>query len=560
MLKKINFFLILIVLTIASCSGNNAPDSLSQPDGSGKSFGKFSVSPPPDTLDGGQVTKVTISISGALIVTPITQDLVYNTTSGKWEGTISGIPVGVDRVFTADAYDNTNTRIFTGETGGVTVSPGSNVIVAIILQPVAPPVNYENHVPVINSIAYFKQILFPNEQMMFYVNATDNDGDAISYSWSATGGTFSNSDSASTIYTAPAMSGTYDIVITVADTNGQSNSHTVTIEVNNAPTITSVTADTNPVLAGKTASLTVVASDPEGDTLSYLWASKDGSFDNLVGTTVNWTAPGIAGTYPVIVTVTDEHGFETTASIDIVVEYETSGAVVSAGFNTWPQVRSIIASNPQLKTGSLTTALTTQVSDVDGDTLQYTWTSGCPGTFTDSTQPNTEFTADSGLPQGEFCELMLTAEDGEGGEAQGIINIAHKDVEYIQAIEIIEDAGTTVSGGNFNILFSNLPTNLGPLKYLLTVKLQGDYDQTNEYAAITVGSSSFGNYYAPASNSFLSMAQRTSSPSTALQDIDVTNRISGDELRIYFDSSSEVNYVYGDYIGYAEATLKIIKE
>ena len=49
------------------------------------------------------------------------------------------------------------------------------------------------------------------------VVATDSNGDPLAYSWTATDGTFSVTDAASTVWTAPAVDGSYDITIEVSD-------------------------------------------------------------------------------------------------------------------------------------------------------------------------------------------------------------------------------------------------------------------------------------------------------------------------------------------------------
>ena len=50
------------------------------------------------------------------------------------------------------------------------------------------------------------------------------------------------------------------------------------------------------------------ASDPDGDTLSYLWSVTGGSLDSSTGNPVKWTMPATAGDYQVTVQIDDGNG------------------------------------------------------------------------------------------------------------------------------------------------------------------------------------------------------------------------------------------------------------
>ena len=79
---------------------------------------------------------------------------------------------------------------------------------------------------------------------------------------------------------------------------------------NNSPQITSLSADPTTVGPGGNSTITCVASDPDGDTLTYSWSYSGPSTGSIVGTgsTVNWTVPDTEGTYAVSVTVADGKG------------------------------------------------------------------------------------------------------------------------------------------------------------------------------------------------------------------------------------------------------------
>lgn len=87
-----------------------------------------------------------------------------------------------------------------------------------------------NSVPVISSITADPSSIELNGTSTITCDATDDDGDNLSYSWSATGGNISGSSSMIT-YTAPNTDGTYTITCTVNDGNGGEDSETVNVTV-----------------------------------------------------------------------------------------------------------------------------------------------------------------------------------------------------------------------------------------------------------------------------------------------------------------------------------------
>jgi len=75
----------------------------------------------------------------------------------------------------------------------------------------------------------------------------------------------------------------------------------------NAPVITSVTPNPATVGLGGISNISCVATDPDGDTLSYAWDAQSGTITGS-GDTITWQAPGAAGTYTINVTVNDGTG------------------------------------------------------------------------------------------------------------------------------------------------------------------------------------------------------------------------------------------------------------
>lgn len=73
---------------------------------------------------------------------------------------------------------------------------------------------------------------------------------------------------------------------------------------NQAPVISTVVVSPASVNPGSTATVTVSASDPDGDALTYVYVPNGGAITGS-GSVVTWTAPSTAGAYTVSVTVSD---------------------------------------------------------------------------------------------------------------------------------------------------------------------------------------------------------------------------------------------------------------
>jgi hypothetical protein len=157
----------------------------------------------------------------------------------------------------------------------------------------------------------------PSGSCQIECTASDEDGDKLSYEWSANGGNI-DGDGAAAIWSAPSSSGTYTITIKVTDSNGgeTTDSINITVEVNHPPTITSLIADTSQVIPRGSCCVECQAEDPDGDSLIYTWSASGGSISGE-GPAVTWTAPEAVGSYTITVVITDGQGGEATSSLII---------------------------------------------------------------------------------------------------------------------------------------------------------------------------------------------------------------------------------------------------
>jgi hypothetical protein len=148
--------------------------------------------------------------------------------------------------------------------------------------------------------------------------ATDPDNDALTYTWTTTGGAISGTGDTIT-WTAPTTEGSYSVTVNVSD-GEETVSDSCNIQVvNTPPVITSLTPSTTELPPEGSCTIGCAASDADGDTLTYAWTASGGAISGA-GNSVSWTAPPTEGTYTISVEVGDGHGGTASESCDIVVE------------------------------------------------------------------------------------------------------------------------------------------------------------------------------------------------------------------------------------------------
>jgi hypothetical protein len=154
------------------------------------------------------------------------------------------------------------------------------MVVVIILsgcRGTAPPIN---HSPTIYNFIANPSSIEINQDTTITCYATDQDEDALTYSWTKTGGTITGSGSAIT-WTAPAVAGTYTITCTVSDgelIDIQVISIVVTEPENQPPAISSLSANPSSVDINQSSTITCIATDQDIDILTYNWTKTGGRY------------------------------------------------------------------------------------------------------------------------------------------------------------------------------------------------------------------------------------------------------------------------------------------
>ena len=206
--------------------------------------------------------------------------------------------------------------------------------------------------------------------------SSDPDGDSLRYVWN-----FGDSLS----LTGPLAvrsyidEGSYDVTLIVADQQGESDTATARVSVDNAaPVVSQIVGPAGSVGAGNPTAIRVSASDPgSADALSVEIDWKDGTTSTLVYGRDQAQASAThtystVGTYAVELTIQDDDGGVSTRAVDkpIVVVAQSD-----PGGNRAPTANFVVPSGPLFE-GPPVVFDGGSSSDPDGDALTYFWDLG----------------------------------------------------------------------------------------------------------------------------------------------------------------------------------------
>jgi hypothetical protein len=180
------------------------------------------------------------------------------------------------------------------------------------------------------------------------VTAEDPDGDSLGYAWTQTSpaspqGTFSSRTTRNPTWTAPAVSADTVFTFSVSVTDGQGGSAMQTCQVTvthltvNRPPVVSATITVSPAMpvAGGLVTLSITASDPDGDPLTITWIqtapSQQGTFGTPSNATTTWFSPvlgvGSLG-FSFQVTVSDGHNPSVQRQVTVTIQTPSYGGNV----------------------------------------------------------------------------------------------------------------------------------------------------------------------------------------------------------------------------------------
>ena len=175
--------------------------------------------------------------------------------------------------------------------------------------------------------------------------ASDQDGDAVTHTWSATPVSGVDAGAACTFADASALSttvtctddGTWKLTLTASDGNNPPVSSDATLTVANANPSTSITSPADMTIrnVGQAVAVSATESDPgSNDVLSCTISWGDGT--SGAGTSSGGTCTGshtyaAAGTYDITVTVSDDDGGSASATVTVVIQ-DAATKVTGGGF------------------------------------------------------------------------------------------------------------------------------------------------------------------------------------------------------------------------------------
>ena len=220
-------------------------------------------------------------------------------------------------------YFNTN---FSGQFLGATARQnsfraGTGIVLRFgIPNPPPPP----NHSPVASCSANPASVYTgSSDNVAIHVAASDEDNDALTYSYTATGGTVDGNGADVRWSPAGLKEGTYTVNAKVDDGKGGTATCATDVAVapkpNTPPTISCAT-DRSPIMPGERTGITATASDPDNDPLTYNYSTTGGQIVGS-GAKVEFDSTGLQpGSYTVKCSVSDGRGGNADASTNVDVQ------------------------------------------------------------------------------------------------------------------------------------------------------------------------------------------------------------------------------------------------
>jgi len=176
--------------------------------------------------------------------------------------------------------------------------------------------------------------------------------------------------------------------------------------------------------SGNDSQINCVASDADGDNLTYQWSAQSGTISGSGGN-ISWGPPGVVGTYPINLIIADGKGGEVRETINIRVVTNADGTpnpIIEIRMKLGEEQPAVI--DKQRARIWTTADILCTVENASGKDLVYTW-SASEGRIQGKNVQEGKADRISWIAPGvqTDCTISVTVTDSHGRQAQGQVNI-----------------------------------------------------------------------------------------------------------------------------------------
>jgi hypothetical protein len=328
-------------------------------------------------------------------------------------------------------------------------------------------------------------------------------GVTYTYSWNATGGSFSTNFGNPVTWTAPSTAGNYTISVTVSGNDGTTNSASINITVltgseessGQCPIIDKIYASVyKNISPGNTVDLSCEAhratssgSTETSSSLQYIWSADEGSITGS-GKTTTWIAPESNGTYHITVKVLDNTtGYYSLGYLSLIVSGE-------GGDSNIINITEVGYTPSTLYPGD-TATLSCKAEIISGTTTirSYTWTVDGGNLTGGGVGASTAWKAPSGLVSETTYHATVEVKDSDNNKIRRSFPIVVSPSIEAPAISSVSASPTSITTSQTSQITCNATDPNSPARTLT-------YSWTVTSGSCNPASSSAQNYttYTPA--------------------------------------------------------------
>lgn len=232
------------------------------------------------------------------------------------------------------------------------------------------------------------------------LTAIASGGAGFAYAWRQTSGPSASilggATASSLTFRAPAAVGLLQFEVTARNSSGGSAKTTISVRVNNAPTLTSLVLPYGK--RGTAYAVQLPLKDGDGDSLTWGASNLPAGMTLVSGSKLSWSSPA-AGTYTLVLTARDSYGQQVSAQKSLIVKKPNSAPRVPGGSFS---LKSNTSAN-----------LALGIYDPDGDAISYSATGMPSGMYLSAGRLVWS------KPRAGTYVVAVTARDSKGGAASG---------------------------------------------------------------------------------------------------------------------------------------------